>query len=166
MPSLTKLLRLGTLPETRHAISAAARSPSTRELVRRAVNDRAALAREMRQPATLRDLLLEAVRHPATRELGGVGLFFLPGRYLGVGWAAGWAVRRLSGSLEAAQTRSGTGRTGSIWGSAKQVPPSRLQMMSRAARSGRETAATPRLGRSIGLLRRRAQPQERRSKGR
>lgn len=117
MPSLMTLARLGTLPETRRALAAAARSSSTRELARRAVHDRAALAREMRQPARLRDVLLETVRHPATRELGGVGLLFIPGRYLGVGWAAGWAARRLSGHF-APGARSETGRSGSIRGSA------------------------------------------------
>jgi hypothetical protein len=36
----------------------------------------------------------KTIRHPATHEIGTVGLLFVPGRYLPVGWAATWAARR------------------------------------------------------------------------
>ena len=32
--------------------------------------------------------------HPATRELAGAGLVFLPGRFLPLGWAATWAAQK------------------------------------------------------------------------
>ena len=98
MPSVTRLgrfARLATLPETRGAIVAAARSDALRGLARRAVNDRAALVRDLRNPAKARDVLRSATRHPATRELASAGLLFLPGRYLPLGWAASWATHRV-----------------------------------------------------------------------
>jgi hypothetical protein len=100
MPSATKLIRFATLPETRHAIVAAASSPVLRDLARRAATDRAELARDLRKPANVRDLLRDTVRHPATRELGGVGFMLLPGRYLPLGLAAGWATRGLLRRLD------------------------------------------------------------------
>jgi len=98
MPSVTALarvVRLATLPETRGMIVAAARSEAFRELVRRAVNDRAALVRDLRDPANARDLVRSAVRHPAARELATAGLMFLPVRYLPLGLAASWATHRV-----------------------------------------------------------------------
>jgi hypothetical protein len=58
------------------------------------------LARDLRQPANVRDLLRDAIRHPATRELGSVGFMFLPGRYLPLGWAASRATRELLRRLD------------------------------------------------------------------
>ena len=98
MASLTRLarvVRLATLPETRGAITAAAESQTLRELAHRAVHDRAALARDLRNPANARDLVRSAARHPATRELASAGLLFLPVRYLPAGWVASWATRRI-----------------------------------------------------------------------
>jgi hypothetical protein len=98
MPSVTRLARvarLATLPETRRAIIAAARSEALREVARRAVNDRAALVRDLRSRANARRLVRGAIRHPAARELAAAGLLLLPARYSPVGWAAGWAVRRV-----------------------------------------------------------------------
>ena len=98
MPTLTKIaraVRLVTLPETRGMIVAAAQSESLRGVARRARSDRAALVRDLTNPANARDFARATVRHPATRELASAGLLFLPGRYLPLGWAASWAVRRV-----------------------------------------------------------------------
>jgi hypothetical protein len=98
MPSvirLARVVRLATLPETRGAIVAAAQSDTLRDLARRAKTDRAALARDLRDPANARDLLRSAARHPATRELATAGLMFLPGRYLPLGMIATWATQRV-----------------------------------------------------------------------
>jgi len=98
MPTLTKLariVRLATLPETRGVIVAAAQSTALRDVARRAANDRAALVRDLRNPANARYFVRSAARHPAARELASVGLMFLPGRYLPLGWAATWAAHRV-----------------------------------------------------------------------
>lgn len=98
MPSVTRLariVRLATLPETRGVIIAAAQSETLRNVARRAVNDRAALVRDLRNPANARDLVRSAVRHPAARELANAGLIFLPVRYLPLGWVATWATNRI-----------------------------------------------------------------------
>jgi hypothetical protein len=92
---LARLARLATLPETRSAIVAAGRSEILRDVARRAVHDRSALIRDLRDPANARDLVRTAARHPAARELASAGLLFLPGRYLPIGWAATWASRRI-----------------------------------------------------------------------
>lgn len=97
-PSVTRLarvVRLVTLPETRRLIVATARSETVRNLARRTVNDRAALVRDLRDPANARDLVRSAARHPATQELANAGLMFLPGRYLPLGLVATWATRRI-----------------------------------------------------------------------
>lgn len=98
MPRLTRLariVRLVTLPETRSVILAAARSTALRDVARRAVHDRAALVRDLRDRADARAIARAAARHPAARELVDAGLLFLPGRYLPLGWAATWAGRRI-----------------------------------------------------------------------
>ena len=98
MPSVTKiarLVRLATLPETRRAVIAAARSEALRDISRRAATDRAALARDIMNLANTRELLRAVLRHPASRELGSAGLMFMPGRYLGLSWAATWAAHRI-----------------------------------------------------------------------
>ena len=100
MPPVTRLARLFrvvTLPETRGVIVAAARSQTLRDLRQRAVHDRGALVRDLRNPANARDLVRDAARHPATRELASAGLMFLPLRYLPVGWAATWVAHRVVG---------------------------------------------------------------------
>lgn len=98
MPTPTRLARLAhlaTLSETRGVIVAAAHSATLRDFARRAVNDRAALVRDLRNPANARALVRGAARHPATLELANAGLMFLPGRYLPLGLAASWATRRV-----------------------------------------------------------------------
>src|SRR5450756_869325 len=98
MPSVTRLghlVRLVTLPETRGLIAAAARSETLRDIGQRAVHDRGALLRDLRNPANARDLVRSAARHPAVRELASAGLMFLPLRYLPVGWAATWVAHRV-----------------------------------------------------------------------
>jgi hypothetical protein len=98
MPGVTRLarvVRLATLPETRRLIVAAAQSETLRDVAWRAVNDRAALVQDLRNPANPRDFVRSAARHPAVRELASVGLVFLPGRYLPLGWAATWAAHRV-----------------------------------------------------------------------
>jgi hypothetical protein len=92
---LGHLARLATLPETRGLIVAAARSATLRTIARRAVEDRAALARDLTSPANVRQFARSAIRHPAVAELANAGLFFLPGRYLVLGRAATWATRRV-----------------------------------------------------------------------
>ena len=98
MPPVTRLARLVrvvTLPETRGVIVAAAHSDTLREIGKGAVHDRAALVRDLRNPANARGLVRSAARHPATRELASAGLMFLPVRYLPVGWAATWVTHRV-----------------------------------------------------------------------
>ena len=100
MPPVTRLARLVrvvTLPETRGVIVAAARSQTLRDLRQRAVHDRGALVRDLRNPANARDLVRDAARHPATRELASAGLLFLPVRYVPLGWAATWVAHRVVG---------------------------------------------------------------------
>ena len=95
MTKLARLVRLVTLPETRGLIAAAARSETLRDIGQRAFHDRPALVRDLRNPASARDLVRSAARHPATRELASAGLMFLPVRYLPVGWAATWVAHRV-----------------------------------------------------------------------
>lgn len=98
MPSvlrIARVVRLATLPETRGVIVAAAQSDTLRDLAHRARNDRAALVRDLRNPANARDLVRSAARHPATRELASAGLLFLPARYLPLGMVATWATNRI-----------------------------------------------------------------------
>jgi hypothetical protein len=94
MPSVSRLLRIATLPEVRGLIVAVARSETARDLAQRARTDPAGLARDLRNPGTARDVVRNAVTHPATRELVTVGLVFLPGRYVPVSWVATWAARK------------------------------------------------------------------------
>ena len=93
---LGKLARLGTLPETRRVVF----NPETRRHVqvaaRRLVHDRSQFVRDIASPADVRAFAGRAIRHPATRELVSVGLLFTPERYLPLGWAAGWATRRIA----------------------------------------------------------------------
>ena len=95
MTRLARLVRLVTLPETRGLIAAAARSETLRDIGQRAVHDRAALLRDLSNPANARDLVRRAARHPAARELASAGFLFLPLRYLPVGWAATWVAHRV-----------------------------------------------------------------------
>jgi hypothetical protein len=98
MPSFTRVARIArlvTLPETRRAVLAAARSPALRDIAQRASTDRAGLLRDLRSPANARGLLRDAVRHPATRELADASLMFLPVRYIPLGWAASRAGGRV-----------------------------------------------------------------------
>jgi hypothetical protein len=87
--------RLATLPETRGLIVATVRSPTLRTIGRRAVEDRAALFRDLANSANVRHLARSAIRHPAVAELANAGLVLLPGRYMPLGWAATWAARRM-----------------------------------------------------------------------
>ena len=98
MPSLSRLARvarLATLPETRGVIIAAARSEAVHDIARRARTDRAGLVRDLSNPTNARDLLRDAARHPATRELASASVMLLPWRYLPLGWAATWAADRI-----------------------------------------------------------------------
>ena len=101
MPNLTgltpiaRIARIATLPETRGLILAAVQSETLRDVARRAVNDRAALVRDLSNPANARNIVRSAAGHPAARELASAGLMFLPGRYLPLGWAATWAAHRV-----------------------------------------------------------------------
>lgn len=83
------------MPQTRSAIIAAARSEALRGVARRAVNDRAGLLRDLRNPGNAGHVVRRAAEHPATRELASIGLMFLPGRFLPLGWVASLAVRRI-----------------------------------------------------------------------
>ncbi len=42
-----------------------------------------------------RALVRATAVHPATRELAGASLAFLPGRFLPLGWVATWAANRV-----------------------------------------------------------------------
>jgi hypothetical protein len=98
MPSVTKLARLVrivTLPETRGVIVAASHSQTLRDIRQCAVHDRGALVRDLRNPANARDLVRDAARHPAARELASAGLLFLPVRFVPLGWAATWVAHRV-----------------------------------------------------------------------
>ena len=95
LPAATKLLRLATLPETRHVLMAAARSDSLRRVAHRARTDRAGLARELRDPAVIARLARDAIVHPATREIATLGLVLLPDGYLPLWWVATRMSRRL-----------------------------------------------------------------------
>jgi hypothetical protein len=95
MPSITRLVRIATMPATRGVIVAAAQSDALREVARRAVHDRGALVRDLKDPANTRELVRDAVRHPAAKELANAGLMFLPIRYMPLGWAATWATQRI-----------------------------------------------------------------------
>jgi hypothetical protein len=97
MPSPTRLARLArvaTLPETRRLIAAAARSPGLRDIAQRAVHDRAALLRDLKQGSP-RDLARGAARHPAVRELARASVLLLPVRYVPLGWVATWVTTRV-----------------------------------------------------------------------
>jgi hypothetical protein len=97
MPSVTKLIRLATLPETRRAVVVAARSDALRDVTHRARSDRSGLVRDLARPRQAVGLVRSALLHPATRELANVGYVLLPGRYLAVGWAATRLSRRVLG---------------------------------------------------------------------
>ena len=94
MPSITKLVRLMTLPETRSLIGRAATSGSLREAAYRARTDRVGLLRDLADPAMAVRRTRTAIGHPATHELARVGLAFAPGPYRPLGWALGWLVGR------------------------------------------------------------------------
>jgi hypothetical protein len=51
--------------------------------------------RDLSNPTNARDLLRDAARHPATRELASASLMLLPWRYVPLGWAATWAADRI-----------------------------------------------------------------------
>ena len=94
MPSITKLLRLATLPETRRLIGRATASDALRDVAYRARTDRVGLARDLADPAHVWRRARVAIAHPATHELARVGLVFLPGPYRPLGWAVGWLMGR------------------------------------------------------------------------
>jgi hypothetical protein len=93
---LGRLAQIGTLPETRRLLLTPAARRRVRAAGSRIAHDRVQFARDLANPADVRAFVRSAVQHPATRELAGVGLMFMPGRYLPVGWAAGWATRRIA----------------------------------------------------------------------
>jgi hypothetical protein len=94
MPSIAKLLRLATLPETRSLAVRATASGSLRDLAHQARTDRVGLMRDLADPAQAWRRTRVALAHPATHELARVGLVFLPGPYRPIGWAAGWLMRQ------------------------------------------------------------------------
>ena len=94
MASITKLLRLATLPETRSLIGRAATSGSLRDVAYRARTDRVGLLRDFADPAHAVRRTRGAIAHPATHELARVGLVFLPGPYRPLGLAVGWLAAR------------------------------------------------------------------------
>ena len=97
---VTRLVGLGTFPETRSAAWKAVRTGQLRELGRRAMRDRGGLARQVADPTYARVHALAAIRHPATRELAAASLFFLPTRYLPISWAVTRLARPLVRRLE------------------------------------------------------------------
>jgi hypothetical protein len=99
MAALAKLSRaaqIGTLPETRRLLFRIAKRHNVRATASRFAHDRVQFARDLVNPADVLAFARSAIQHPATRELTGVGLMFVPGRYLPIGWAATWATRRIA----------------------------------------------------------------------
>lgn len=115
MPSIVKLARLMTLPETRSLVRSAATSGAIRDVARRARTDRAGLLRDARDPRLAVRLMREAVGHPSTRELASVGLLLLPERYMPMGWVATWFTRRM---LRRRRDRAARGRAAAKRGAA------------------------------------------------
>ena len=97
--TLSRLAQIGSLPATRELVFSPATRRHVRAAARRLVHDRAELARDLVRPADVRAFARSAIQHPATHELATVGLAFMPGRYLPIGWAAGWAGRRVARRL-------------------------------------------------------------------
>jgi len=97
---LGRLAQIGTLPETRRLLLTPAARQRVRLAASRLAHDRIQYARDLANPADIRAFAQSAIQHPATRELAGVGLMFMPGRFLPVGWAAGrasrWIARRIA----------------------------------------------------------------------
>ena len=130
MPSLTslaRLLRVGTLPETRALIASTARRSSLRDLRRRATVDRAGLMRDLRDRAHARELVRRAAGHPATHELAAAGLMLLPVRFMPVGLAATWAAQRIRrrrvGPPVAEQLEPGSGEPATVGPPVPVTPP-------------------------------------------
>ena len=94
MPSIGKLLRLATLPETRSLARRTATSDALRDVAYRARKDRVGLLRDIADPAHAVRWTRSAITHPATHELARVGLVFVPGPYRPLGWAVEWLVHR------------------------------------------------------------------------
>jgi hypothetical protein len=95
MGRLARILRFGSLPETRRAIVVAARSSALRDVVRRARADPSRLLRDARDPATARVYARRIVSHPAARELASASLLLLPVRYVPLGWIASRVARKV-----------------------------------------------------------------------
>ena len=90
MPSITKLLRLATLPETRRLIGRATASDGLRDVAYRARTDRVGLARDLADPAQRGGGHVSRSLIPAADERR-FGLVFVPGPYEPIpGWALGW----------------------------------------------------------------------------
>jgi hypothetical protein len=124
---IARLVRLATLPETRRAIIAAARSDRLRDVAHRAATDRASLARDLMNPANAAEIIRDVVRHPASRELGSAGLLFLPGRFLPLGMAASWAGARVLRRFGDAPIQSWTRRPSEPGVRPRDVTPTRRE---------------------------------------
>ncbi len=86
--ALTDIFRVG---------AALVGSPTARGLTRMAVTDPTGFARTVADPRTIRVLGSRAMRDPAAGSAARVGLLFVPLRYLFLGQAAMWGLRRLVG---------------------------------------------------------------------
>lgn len=99
MPSplrLASLLRSGTFPETRRLAIQSVRSGAVGAAARRIRHDRIGLLRDLGDPSAAPGRVRTVIGHPATRELAGASLLFLPARYIvPIGWATAWAAGRL-----------------------------------------------------------------------
>jgi hypothetical protein len=124
MPSIVKVARLMTLPETRSLMRTAATSGAVRDVARRARTDRAGLLRDARDPRLAARLMREAVSHPSTRELASVGLLLLPERYMPMGWVATWFTRRM---LRRRREGAARDRAAAERASARRTAASQLQ---------------------------------------
>jgi hypothetical protein len=112
MPSIIRLARLAISPTTRALVFGTVRSPTARDLGRRAATDPKGLVRHLSDPATLRQMGAAAAAHPAVRgaqtfatapdelpalvRLARAGMIFLPLRYMPAAWVGLWAARRLA----------------------------------------------------------------------
>jgi hypothetical protein len=121
MPPITRLARAAASPSALRLLVTTVRSPTARDLARRAVSDPKGLARHLAEGATLRELGAKAVAHPALKSverfatapgdlpaplrLARTGMVILPFRYMPVAWVGLWAARRIARSRRVGRGR-------------------------------------------------------------
>ena len=106
MPSITRLARLITLPETRRLIGRSSRIVARRGIRPVSEEERQALVDLLRNPTRTIRLAREATGHPAAKELATVSMVFLPMRYA---FPATWVARRFLPRRRPVEDRAGRG---------------------------------------------------------